>query len=137
SSTFPVHGEPGAITRGGPLDRVARSTQASSEVLGGTNSTVRKRAVGIDPHVELQIVIAGEIFPNGRDVDRSHGTWGSHVRFKLHTAPGAAGGIRGRRDVIVGIVVIESHRRLRRRRGVHLPTGGGKRIEIIREQSLG
>ena len=57
----PVTPKPSAIGAiGNPLQVVAGGPDAGREELGGTAAAAREGAVGVDPHVELDLIISGE-----------------------------------------------------------------------------
>ena len=113
-TTLAVNGEPIAVggrPRTGPLHPVARGANASSEELGRAGAAVGEGPVGVDPHVEVQAVIAAKALADGGHGQRGDDA-GAQVRFKLHPARGAARGVGGRSDAAGGVVVVERDARI-------------------------
>ena len=96
----------GAI--GSPLQMVAGGPDTGREELGGTAAAAREGAVGVDPHVELDLIISGEITTDRRDADRLGAGGGGNVGFELYPDCGAIG-VRGRWNSVGAVVVAKSH----------------------------
>ena len=62
---------------------VAGGPDAGSEELGGTTTAAWEGAVGVDPHVELDLIISGKITTDRRDADCLGAGWGCDVGFEL------------------------------------------------------
>ena len=58
---------------------VAGGPDAGREKLGGAAAAAREGTIGVDPHVELDLIIASEIGTDWRDANRFRTGWGGDV----------------------------------------------------------
>ena len=90
-STFAGDSEPSAVGAiGSPLQVVAGGPDPGREKLGGSAAAAREGAVGVDPHVEVQLIVTSEVATDRRDADRLGIGGGGDVGLEFYPKSGAA-----------------------------------------------